>query len=76
MLPIYINLLRNFPQAADVESADQLLEDSTRNIILNRLLSEADNKIFEYSEKYQAKVGGKDCWSKGCGGLTSYRVLP
>jgi hypothetical protein len=49
------------PQAADVESADQLLGDSTRNIIWKRPLSEADNKILYYSEKYHAKGGGKDC---------------
>ena len=33
LLPIYVNLLRNFPQAADVESADRLLEDSTRSLV-------------------------------------------
>ncbi|KAF4768593.1 hypothetical protein HAV15_002962 [Penicillium sp. str.  len=38
MLPIYINLLRNFPQAADVESADQLLEETTRKLIWQHLL--------------------------------------
>ncbi|OQD73331.1 hypothetical protein PENANT_c196G06609 [Penicillium antarcticum] len=50
MLPIYINLLRNFPQAVDVESAD-LLEESTRKLIWQHLLSEANNKKFYYSEK-------------------------
>ncbi|KAJ6045616.1 uncharacterized protein N7446_012480 [Penicillium canescens] len=61
MLPIYINLLRNFPQAADVESADQLLEESTRKLIWEHLLNEANNKKFYYGEKCHVKVGGKDC---------------
>jgi hypothetical protein len=60
-LPIYINLLRNFPQAADVESADQLLEESTRKLIWQHLLSEANNKKIYYSEKCHVKFGGKDC---------------
>lgn len=29
-LPIYVNLLQNFPRAPDVELADQLLDHPTR----------------------------------------------
>ncbi|KAJ5260670.1 hypothetical protein N7524_008605 [Penicillium chrysogenum] len=57
MLPIYINILRTFPQAADVESADQLLEESTRELIWQHLVSEANNKMFYNSEKCHVKVG-------------------
>ncbi|KAJ6050358.1 uncharacterized protein N7446_005404 [Penicillium canescens] len=49
MLPFYINLLRNFPQTADVKSADQLLEESTRKLIWQHLLGEANKKKFYYS---------------------------
>lgn len=58
LLPIYVNFLRNFPQAADVESADRLLDDSTRNLIWKHLLRETENKRFFYSERCNAKVGG------------------
>ncbi|KAJ5515935.1 hypothetical protein N7527_007495 [Penicillium freii] len=55
LLPIYINLLRNFPQAADVESTNRLLKDSTRRLIWKHPLRETKNKRFFYSERCNAK---------------------
>jgi hypothetical protein len=56
LLPIYVNLLRHFPQAADVESADRLLGDSTRSLVWKHLLRETENKRFYYSDRCNAKV--------------------
>ncbi|KAH8691852.1 hypothetical protein BGW36DRAFT_303752, partial [Talaromyces proteolyticus] len=52
VLPRYVDLLRNFPSAPDVESADQLLESSTRSLIWKFLLSEAKGSDFYYCERY------------------------
>lgn len=56
LLPIYVNLLRNFPEALDVESAAHLLEQSTRKIIWKHLLHETAGERFLYNEASNAKV--------------------
>lgn len=56
--PIYVNLLRKFSQAPDVELGDRLLEDSTRSLIWKHVLLETENKRFFYSERRNAKVCG------------------
>lgn len=55
LLPIYINLLRNFPEAPDVGFADRL-QRSTKALIWKHLLREADGKGFYYSETSNAQV--------------------
>ena len=56
MLPVYVNLLRNFPRAPDVELAERLLEAPTKSLIWKRLLQEANGEQFYYSETCHAKV--------------------
>ncbi|KAB8252927.1 hypothetical protein BDV35DRAFT_375774 [Aspergillus flavus] len=51
VLPIYVNLLRNFPRAPDVELADQLLDHPTRFRIWKYLLREAGDKRFYFCQK-------------------------
>lgn len=62
MLPIYINLLRNFPEAPDVGSADQLLEKRTRNLIWKHLLRDAKGKEFYYSQTSNPQVSSVVTW--------------
>ncbi|KAJ6020067.1 hypothetical protein N7522_000142 [Penicillium canescens] len=50
LLPIYVNLLQNFPQAGDIEQADRLLEPSTTARIWEYLLHVTRRKRFFYSE--------------------------
>jgi hypothetical protein len=46
-LPIYVGLLRNSPDALDVESATHFLQSSTKLLIWQHLLGEAgDDKFF------------------------------
>ena len=56
MLPVYVNLLRNFPRAPDVELAERLLEAPTKSLIWKHLLQEANGEQFYYSETCHAKV--------------------
>jgi hypothetical protein len=56
VLPIYINLLRNFPESPDVRFADHLLEKHTRNSIWKYLRREAKGKEFYYSQTFNAQV--------------------
>jgi hypothetical protein len=56
MLPVYVNLLRNFLHAPDIELADQLLDSHTRRLIWKRLLEEANGKQFYYNEKSGPQV--------------------
>lgn len=56
LLPIYIDLLRNFPDAPDVGFAKHLLEIPTRSLIWKHLLDEAEGKHFYYSEVSNAQV--------------------
>ena len=62
VLPIYINLLRNFPEAPDVGSADQLLEKRTRNLIWKHLLRDAKGKGFYYSQTSNPQVSSFVTW--------------
>lgn len=55
-LPIYVNLLRNFPRAPDVALAERLLEAPTRSLIWKHLLQEANGERFYYNEASHAKV--------------------
>ncbi|KAH3173447.1 hypothetical protein KXV78_000430 [Aspergillus fumigatus] len=50
-LPIYVNLLRNFPRAPDVELADQLLDHPTRFRIWKYLMKEAGDEKFYFCQK-------------------------
>jgi hypothetical protein len=75
LLSIYVNLLRHFPRAADVESADRLLEGSTRSLVWKRLLRETENKRFYYSHSCNAKVG-RISVARASIELTLYRVFP
>jgi hypothetical protein len=56
VLPIYVDLLRNFPEAPDVESADILLGDATKTLIWRHLLSDTGGKLFYYNEKSSPQV--------------------
>lgn len=56
VLPIYVNLLRNFPRAPDVELADQLLDHPTRFRIWKYLLREAGDKRFYFCQKTGSQV--------------------
>jgi hypothetical protein len=61
VLPIYINLLQNFPRAPDVELADQLLDHPTRFRIWKYLLKEAGDEKFYFCQKtgnQVSKAGG------------------
>ncbi|GFG16460.1 hypothetical protein IFM61392_09518 [Aspergillus lentulus] len=51
VLPIYVSLLREFPRAPDIELADRLLESSTRVLIWNYLLKEADGRKFYFCQR-------------------------
>jgi hypothetical protein len=55
-LPIYVGLLRNFPEALDVESAAHFLELSTKHLIWKHLLCEAGEDKFFYNEASSAEV--------------------
>jgi hypothetical protein len=55
-LPIYVNLLRNFPEALDVESAAHFLEPPTKHLIGKYLLGEAGDDKFYYNETSSAEV--------------------
>ncbi|KAJ5348624.1 uncharacterized protein N7506_001877 [Penicillium brevicompactum] len=50
LLPIYVNLLQNFPQVGDIEQADRLLEPATKARIWNYLLRVTGRQQFFYSE--------------------------
>lgn len=56
LLPIYINLLREFPDALDVGFAQHLLEKPTRTLIWKHLLDETEGRHFYYSEASYAQV--------------------
>ncbi|CEJ62667.1 hypothetical protein PMG11_11161 [Penicillium brasilianum] len=56
VLPVYVDFLRNFPEAPDVESADVLLGDATKTLIWRHLLCDTGGKQFYYSEKSNSKV--------------------
>ncbi|KAJ5369974.1 uncharacterized protein N7496_006094 [Penicillium cataractarum] len=56
VLPVYVDFLRNFPEAPDVESADVLLGDATKTLIWRRLLCDTGGKQFYYSEKSPSQV--------------------
>ncbi|KAH2060207.1 hypothetical protein KXX03_006327, partial [Aspergillus fumigatus] len=51
ILPLYVNLLRNFPRAPDVELADQLLDHVTRFRIWKYLLKDAGDEKFYFCQK-------------------------
>ncbi|KAH2639660.1 hypothetical protein KXW90_009525, partial [Aspergillus fumigatus] len=51
ILPIYVNLLRNYPRAPDVELADQLLDHVTRFRIWKYLLKDAGDEKFYFCQK-------------------------
>ncbi|CEJ61881.1 hypothetical protein PMG11_10397 [Penicillium brasilianum] len=55
-LPIYVNLLRNFPKALDIESAAHFLESPTKHLIWKYLLDEAGDDKFYYNENSSAEV--------------------
>lgn len=55
VLPIYVDLLRNFPEAPDVESAGILL--GNKALIRRHLSHDAGGKQFYYGEKSNAQVG-------------------
>jgi hypothetical protein len=57
VLPIYVSLLREFPRAPDIELADRLLESSTRVLIWNYLLKEADGRKFYFCQRTGSQVG-------------------
>jgi hypothetical protein len=63
LLPIYVNLLRNFPCVADVEQADGLLEPSTKARIWKHILQASQQKLFFYSERASAQVSEVISWS-------------
>ncbi|KAF2996556.1 hypothetical protein E8E15_000224 [Penicillium rubens] len=50
LLPIYVNLLQNFPQVGDIEQADRLLEPSTKARIWKYLLRVTGRQRFFRSE--------------------------
>lgn len=56
MLPIYVNLLRNFPRAPDVAWAERLLEAPTKSLIWKHLLQEANGERFYYNEASHTRV--------------------
>ncbi|KAJ5318288.1 hypothetical protein N7476_004708 [Penicillium atrosanguineum] len=56
LLPIYIDLLRNSPDAPDVGFAKHLLEKPTRTLIWKHLLDETEGRHFYYSEASSAQV--------------------
>lgn len=56
VLPIYVDFLRNFPEAPDVESADILLGDATKTLIWRHLFCDTGGKLFYYSEKSNPQV--------------------
>ncbi|KAF9888555.1 hypothetical protein FE257_008486 [Aspergillus nanangensis] len=51
ILPIYVNILWNFPRAPDVELAEDLLERPTRLLIWKHLLRIADGRRFYFCQK-------------------------
>ena len=62
LLPIYVNLLRNFPCVADVEQANSLLEPSTKARIWKHILQASQRKLFFYSETSSAQVSEMISW--------------
>jgi hypothetical protein len=56
-LPIYVNLLRNFPNALDIDSAAHFLEPPTKHLIWKHLLDEAGDNKFYYNKTSSAEVG-------------------
>ena len=61
LLPIYVNLLLNFPRAADIQQADSLLEPSTKARIWKHLLHASRHKLFFYIETSSAQVSEIKC---------------
>jgi hypothetical protein len=55
-LPIYVGLLRNSPEALDVESATHFLQSSTKLLIWKHLRGEAGDDKFFYNEGSSAEV--------------------
>jgi hypothetical protein len=55
-LPIYVGLLRNPPEALDVESATHFLQSSTKLLIWKHLRGEAGDDKFFYNEASSAEV--------------------
>ncbi|OKP09911.1 hypothetical protein PENSUB_4680, partial [Penicillium subrubescens] len=54
-LPIYVGLLRNSPEALDVESATHFLQSSTKLLIWKHLRGEAGDDKFFYNEASSAE---------------------
>lgn len=59
LLPIYVNLLQNFPQVGDIEQADRLLEPSTKARIWKYLLDVTRRKRLFYSETPSVQVSSR-----------------
>jgi hypothetical protein len=59
LLPIYVNLLQNFPQVGDIELADRLLEPSTKARIWKYLLRVTERQKFFYSETTSVEVSSQ-----------------
>ncbi|KAJ5267356.1 hypothetical protein N7478_010164 [Penicillium angulare] len=56
LLPIYVSLLRHFPNSADVALADRLLEASTRHLIWQHLLRNSNNREFFYDGRLSSQT--------------------
>jgi hypothetical protein len=59
LLPIYVNLLQNFPQVGDIEQADRLLEPSTKARIWKYLLRVTGRQRFFHSETSSVEVSSR-----------------
>ncbi|KAL4889256.1 hypothetical protein BDV59DRAFT_119937 [Aspergillus ambiguus] len=58
ILPLYVNIWRNFPRAPDIEFAEELLESTTRLLIWKHLLKIADSRKFYFCQKTGTKSIG------------------